>query len=63
MNDEILSFLAFPRMDNKGFSSLQILVDNDGMTASSNQRPVSLGVFTGRISHGTGTLQGTLNLC
>ncbi|XP_077291740.1 bromodomain-containing protein 7-like isoform X2 [Arctopsyche grandis] len=49
---------AFPRMDAEGFTSLQVLVDNDGMSPASNKRPVSLGVFTGRIAHGTGTLQG-----
>lgn len=50
--------VAFPRMDSDGYTSLQVLVDNDGMLPSSNKRPVSLGVFTGRIAYGTGSLQG-----
>lgn len=45
-------------MDSDGYTSLQVLVDNDGMLPSSNKRPVSLGVFTGRIAYGTGSLQG-----
>lgn len=60
MLKSIFDCLAFPRMDSEGFTSLQVLVDNDGMSPASNKRPVSLGVFTGRIAHGTGTLQGSL---
>ena len=50
-------------MDSDGYTSLQVLVDNDGMLPSSNKRPVSLGVFTGRIAYGTGSLQGKEYFC
>ncbi|XP_069681594.1 bromodomain-containing protein 7-like isoform X2 [Periplaneta americana] len=50
--------LGFLRQRKDGSTSLSILVPGDGVTPGTNERPISLGMLTGKLTHGTGQLQG-----
>lgn len=55
----ILTFqLGFLRQRKDGSTSLSILVPGDGVTPGTNEQPISLGMLTGKLTHGTGQLQG-----
>jgi len=46
------------RQRKDGSTSLSILVPGDGVTPGTNEQPISLGMLTGKLTHGTGQLQG-----
>lgn len=50
--------LGFLRQRKDGSTSLSVLVPGDGVTPGTNERPISLGMLTGKLTHGTGQLQG-----
>ncbi|XP_047000095.1 bromodomain-containing protein 7 isoform X1 [Schistocerca americana] len=50
--------MGFLRQNKDGSTSLAILVPNDGIAPGTNERPISLGMLSGKLSHGTGQLQG-----
>lgn len=51
--------MGFLRQKKDGTTTLNILVGGDGVVPGTiNERPVSLGVLTGKISEGSGSLQG-----
>ncbi|XP_075216213.1 bromodomain containing 7/9 isoform X1 [Lycorma delicatula] len=50
--------MGFLRQKKDGSTSLAILVPGDGVNPETNERPVSLGQLVGKLSHGTGQLQG-----
>ncbi|KAJ9580096.1 hypothetical protein L9F63_004238 [Diploptera punctata] len=50
--------LGFLRQQKDGSTSLSILVPGEGVTPGTNERPISLGLLTGKLTHGTGQLQG-----
>ncbi|RZF35097.1 hypothetical protein LSTR_LSTR009689 [Laodelphax striatellus] len=52
------SKMGFLRQKKDGTTSLAILVPGDGIDAAKNERPVSLGQLVGKLTHGSGTLQG-----
>ncbi|CAG2060748.1 unnamed protein product, partial [Timema podura] len=52
------SKMGFLRQRKDGTTSLAIVVPNDGVTPGTNERPISLGVLCGKLTHGTGQLQG-----
>lgn len=55
---QVSSKMGFLRQKKDGSTSLSILIPGDGVTPGTNERPVSLGVFSGKLTHGTGQLQG-----
>lgn len=50
--------LGFLRQQKDGSTSLSVLVPGEGVTPGTNERPISLGMLTGKLTHGTGQLQG-----
>lgn len=50
--------MGFLRQRKDGSTSLAILVPGNGVTPGTNEQPVSLGALTGKLTHGTGQLQG-----
>ncbi|XP_063225828.1 bromodomain-containing protein 7 isoform X2 [Bacillus rossius redtenbacheri] len=50
--------MGFLRQRKDGTTSLAIVVPNDGVTPGTNERPISLGMLCGKLTHGTGQLQG-----
>lgn len=50
--------MGFLRQKKDGTTSLNIIVPNDGVDLSTNERPVLLGALIGKLQHGTGQLQG-----
>nr|CAD7458806.1 unnamed protein product [Timema tahoe] len=55
---EVKQEMGFLRQRKDGTTSLAIVVPNDGVTPGTNERPISLGVLCGKLTHGTGQLQG-----
>ncbi|KAK7871043.1 hypothetical protein R5R35_014104 [Gryllus longicercus] len=55
---QVNSKMGFLRQKKDGSTSLAILIPTDGVTPGTNERPVSLGAFSGKLTHGTGQLQG-----
>lgn len=51
-------FLGFLRQKKDGTTTLNILVGGDGLIESTNEKPISLGALTGKLTCGTGQLQG-----
>ncbi|KAG8240253.1 hypothetical protein J437_LFUL004713 [Ladona fulva] len=41
-----------------GTTSLAVLIPSDGVAPGTNEKPVSLGALVGKLTHGTGQLQG-----
>ena len=50
--------MGFLRQRKDGTTSLNILVPGEGVIPGTTERPVSLGTITGKLTHGTGTIQG-----
>ena len=50
--------MGFLRQKKDGTTTLAIIVPNDGIDEKTRERPVLLGSLIGRLSHGSGNLQG-----
>ncbi|XP_046389290.1 uncharacterized protein LOC124158139 isoform X2 [Ischnura elegans] len=50
--------MGFLRQRRDGTTSLAILIPGDGVAPGTNEKPVSLGSLVGKLTHGTGQLQG-----
>ncbi|XP_071443291.1 uncharacterized protein Brd7-9 [Hetaerina americana] len=50
--------MGFLRQRRDGTTSLAVLIPGDGVAPGTNEKPVSLGALVGKLTHGTGQLQG-----
>lgn len=50
--------MGFLRQKEDGTTTLAIIVPNDGIDPKTKERPVSLGSLIGKLSHGSGNVQG-----
>lgn len=50
--------MGFLRQKEDGSTTLAILISNDGIDKKTKERPVLLGSLIGKLSHGSGNVQG-----
>lgn len=50
--------MGFLRQKEDGTTTLAIIVPNDGIDKKTKERPVLLGSLIGKLSHGSGSVQG-----